>query len=366
MLKFVTIRAHQVGLHFRDDDFVGLLEPGTHFLFDPLRRVEVARAPLRGPWLVHDKLDVIVRSGVLNERAVVWDLHDHERALVWIDGRFSGILGPGLHAAWSAPRKVRTEVIDARAVRFAHPSLPAIARAPGVERFLELHVVPPHHAGLLFIDGLYTDTLTPGRYATWRDVAAVKLQCVDLRETLHDVAGQDLMTADRVTLRLNLVVLTRVVDPLQGASAVEDLKQAIYREAQLALRAAVGERTLDTFLTDKDAVARELAQRLRPRAAALGVEVSSVGVRDVILPGEMKELLNKVTEAKTAAEAHLIARREETAAVRSQLNTAKMLQDNPTLMRLRELESLEKIAASGKLNVFLGEKGLTDRVLNAL
>jgi regulator of protease activity HflC (stomatin/prohibitin superfamily) len=366
MFKIVTILAHHVGLQFRDDDFVGALEPGTHFFFDPMRRVEVAVASLRGPWIVHDKLDVIVQSGLLGDRAIVWDLRDHERALVWIDGRFSGILGPGLHAAWAAPRKVRYEVVDARAVRFAHPSLPAMARRAGVEAFLELHEVPPHHAGLLFIDGAYADTLAPGQYATWRYVAAVKLQCVDLRETLHDVVGQDLMTADKVTLRLNLVVLTRVVDPLRGASTVDDLKQAIYREAQLALRAVVGERTLDTFLTDKDAVARELAQRLRPRAAALGVEVPSAGVRDVILPGEMKELLNRVTEAKTAAEADLIARREETAAVRSQLNTARMLQENPTLMRLRELEVLEKIAASGKLNVVLGEKGLTDRVLNAL
>ena len=74
-------------------------------------------------------------------------------------------------------------------------------------------------------------------------------------------------------------------------------------------------------------------------------------IRDVILPGEMKVLLNRVTEAKKAAEANLIARREETAAMRSQANTAKLLADNPTLMRLRELEVLEKVAANSKLNV---------------
>jgi hypothetical protein len=78
----------------------------------------------------------------------------------------------------------------------------------------------------------------------------------------------------------------------------------------------------------------------------------------VILPGEMKDLMNKVTEAKKAAEANLIVRREETAAMRSQANTAKVLEGNPTLMRLRELEVLERVATSGKLNVVLGEKGL--------
>src|SRR5207248_6944208 len=140
----------------------------------------------------------------------------------------------------------------------------------------------------------------------------------------------------------------------------------LYREAQLALRAVVGGRELDTFLTDKDAVANELAAVVRPRCRALGLELVSVGIRDVILPGEMKDLMNKVTEAKKAAEANLIVRREETAAMRSQANTAKLLQDNPTLMRLRELEVLERVAASAKLNVVLGDKGLTERVVNVL
>ena len=86
----------------------------------------------------------------------------------------------------------------------------------------------------------------------------------------------------------------------------------------------------------------------------------------MILPGEMKDLMNKVTEAKKAAEANLISRREETAAIRSQANTAKLLVENPALMRMRELEVLEKIASAGHLKVVLGEKGLADRVTNLL
>ena len=81
----------------------------------------------------------------------------------------------------------------------------------------------------------------------------------------------------------------------------------------------------------------------------------SLGIRDVILPGEMKDLMNKVTEAKKAAEATLITRREETAAMRSQANTAKILESSPTLMRLRELEMLEKVAEKANLKVVLGE-----------
>ena len=125
-------------------------------------------------------------------------------------------------------------------------------------------------------------------------------------------------------------------------------------------------RELDTFLADKDGVARELEELLRPRARQLGLEIVSVGIRDMILPGEMKDLMNKVTEAKKAAEANLIVRREETAAMRSQANTAKLLEGSPTLMRLRELEVLEKVASAGKLNIVLGEKGLAERVVNLL
>ena len=128
----------------------------------------------------------------------------------------------------------------------------------------------------------------------------------------------------------------------------------------------VSVKKLDAFLTDKDAVAREIEQAVRRRSDELGLEVASIGIRDVILPGDMKDLMNKVTEAKKAAEANLISRREETAAMRNQANTSKLLADNPTLMRLRELEVLEKIATAGHLKIVLGEKGLADRVVNLM
>jgi regulator of protease activity HflC (stomatin/prohibitin superfamily) len=197
-------------------------------------------------------------------------------------------------------------------------------------------------------------------------MAQVKFVQEDMRETMIDISGQEIMTADKVTLRMNAVATYRVVDARQSVSTVDDAKQALYREAQLALRAVVGARDLDAFLADKEGVARDLDTALAGRARQIGLEVASVGVRDIILPGDMKDLMNKVTEAKKAAEANLIVRREETAAMRSQANTAKLLEGSPTLMRLRELEVLEKIASAGRLNIVLGEKGLADRVVNLL
>jgi regulator of protease activity HflC (stomatin/prohibitin superfamily) len=165
---------------------------------------------------------------------------------------------------------------------------------------------------------------------------------------------------------MNAMVTYRIADAKKAVTDTDDVRQALYRETQLVIRAIVGVRELDAFLTEKDAVASEIEEAVRDRANDLGLEIASVGIKDVILPGDMKDLMNKVTEAKKAAEANLIARREETAAMRSQANTAKLLADNPTLMRLRELEVLENVASKGKLNIVLGEKGLAERVVNLL
>ena len=365
-LKRVKIRSYEVGLYFRDGEFQRLLTKGRHWFIDPWGKVRVDVVSQRDPWLKHDKLDVIVKSGVLVGRAEVVDLKDHERALVWIDGRFSHVLPPGLYAYWTGFKDVRVERVDSRAVRFQHDELRSIIRSPYAAQVLDICAVERHHAGVSFQDGQYVETLVPGQYAFWKNVADSKVVEVDLREQSLDVGGQEIMTADKVTLRLNALVNFRVVDARQAVMTSDGFLQSLYRQAQLALRALVGTRDLDSFLAEKDAVANEFAEQVRGRASELGLEIVSVGIRDVILPGDMKDLMNKVIEAKKVAEANLIVRREETAAMRSQANTARLLADNPTLMRLRELEVLEKVASNGKLNIVLGEKGLTDRVVNLL
>ena len=362
----VKIKSYEVGLYFRDGEFQKLLTAGEHWLFDPLRKVRVDVVSQRTPWLQHEALDVIVKSGVLTGLAQVVDLKDHERALLWIEGRFSHILPPGLYAYWTGFKEVRVEVLDAREARFQHADFKAIVRSPLAAQVLDICAVERNHAGVAFVDGQYVESLPPGQYAWWRGVADAKVVAVDLREQALDVAGQEIITADKVTLRMNALVAYRIVDPRKAVTVTDGATQSLYREAQLALRALVGARELDALLTDKEAVGGEFEEHLRQRAGELGLEVVSAGVRDVILPGDMKDLMNRVTEAKKAAEANLIVRREETAAMRSQANTARLLADNPTLMRLRELEVLERIAASGKLNVVLGEQGLADRVVNLL
>lgn len=363
-LRLLRIRSFEVGLRFLDGEFVGLFGPGSHWIWNLQGRQRVEVVSRRDPALVHDQLDLIIKSGVLGDQALVLDLQDFQRALVWVDGRFETILGPGRHVYWTTHRAVRAEVIDASNVRYQRPDAAMLIKLGLAHRFIEFHKIEPGQAGVLFINGDYVATLGPGTHAFWKDLAVVKVQTLDLREATLDVAGQEIITADKVSIRLNALVTYRVVDPRAAVSAVDDARQALYREAQLAVRAVIGTRELDQLLSDKEAVVEELAELVKRRAGQFGVEVLSMGIRDVILPGDMKELFNKVTEARKAAEANLIARREEIAALRSQANSAKLLQENPILLRLRELETLEKVAATGKLRVFLGDKSLTERVLN--
>ena len=366
MFKRIVIRSYEVGLKFREGEFVGLIEAGKRWIFDPMNKIRVRVVSKREPWLVDDQLDVIVKSGALAGKAEVLDLKDNQRALVWIEGRFARILGAGLYAYWIGVRDVRVEVVDSRNVQFEHKDLKSIVRSAEAARLLDICKVERDCVGVLFIDGRYVAQLEPGLYAYWKDAADSRVVELDMRESQIDVCGQEIMTLDKVTLRMNALVTYVIKDARRAVSAASDVRQSLYREVQLALRAVIGGRELDSFLTGKDDVAQELEQQVREQATVLGLEVNSVGIKDVILPGDMKDLMNKVTEAKKAAEANLIVRREETAAMRSQANTAKLLADNPTLMRLRELEVLEKIASAGKMNIVLGEKGLADRVVNLL
>jgi regulator of protease activity HflC (stomatin/prohibitin superfamily) len=366
IVKRFKIRSYEIGLIFRDGEFQGTLRTGSHWFLDWSNKLKVEVVSRRTPWLVHEKLDLIVKSGHLADDAIVVDLKDHERALVWVENRFSHILPAGQYAYWLGQKQVRVEIVDARQVAFQHPEFKSIVRSQHAAKVLDITSIARDHAGVLFIDGRYVDSLSPGEYAYWRGTGDARLVEVDLRETLVDVAGQEIMTSDKVTLRMNAVVTYRIEDARQAISQTDDVRQALYRETQLVLRAVIGARNLDSLLTEKDSVSSEIEQGVRVRATALGLKLASVGIRDLILPGDMKDLMNKVTEAHKAAEANLIYRREETAAMRSQANTARLLQDNPTLMRLRELEVLEKIATSGKLSVILGEKGLSDRVTNLL
>lgn len=371
MLKTIRVRTLEVGLWFRHGELFRVLEPGVYRVpgvwpWAGRDRVEVIDT--LHPRFEHDRLRALVRDERLASRLEIVDLKDDERALVWVDGRLGAILADGLHAFWKAPATIEVERFSVHEGRFVHPKLEAILGFPGGSTLLGGLRVDSHERVMLFRDGKLTDQLGAGLFVYWKGGASVTWKTVDLREQVADIQGQEIMTADKVTLRMNLVVTHRVVDPAKAVTEVADWSQALYREAQLELRNAVGGRTLEQLLADKDEVGSQIRNRLASRAAEFGVSVLGVGLRDVILPGDMKTILNEVIVAQKQAEANLIRRREETAAVRSQANTAKLLADNPALARLRELEALQEILRGAKTTFVFGsgQQNLGDQVTSML
>lgn len=359
------IQQNQLGLLFRRGDFRRVLPPGTWTLpglwlgMDRLQIVGVDATRF-----VHPDLATLVRQPELRERLVVLDLAEDQRALVWRDGRILDLVGPGLFAYWREPHTVRVETFSVADLRFQHAQLDAVLDLPNARTYLVAVDVEAHERLLVRRGGELMTTLGPGRHAFWTRAGSISWKAVDLREQIADVQGQEIMTADKVTLRLNLVVSWRVVDPVASATQVENVATAVYREAQLALRAAVGGRELDRILADKDAVAAEVRDGLARRVATFGAAVAGVGVRDIVLPGDMKLIFNQVIEAQKRAEANLIRRREETAAARSQANTARLLAENPVLLRMQELESLGEILKGAKVTFVLGQGDLGQQLKN--
>ena len=174
-----------------------------------------------------------------------------------------------------------------------------------------------------------------------------------------EIQGQEILTKDKVTLRVNLVASYRITDPVTARGTLDKFAEYLYRELQFGLRKAFATRTLDGLLETKGQLDQAIHDHVREQALIHGITVTGVGVKDLILPGDMRELLNQVVEAEKVAQANVIKRREETAATRSLLNTAKLMDENPTLLRLKELEALEKVAEKvDRLTVFGGLDGV--------
>ena len=365
MFQKIHIKQHELGLRFRKGEFDGFVRPGAfrRGVRALLRRERIEIVDTRDVRFRHRDLDLIARHPDAPAVFHILDLTDTQRALVFKDGRLDAVLAAGLYVLFKTPYDIRTEVFDtAKDLRFEHPLEDVVIRHPGTSEVLGVVQAEPHVEKLVFRNGTLMARVREGRFVYFKDASKIQVREVPLREQTLDVGGQEIMTRDKVTLRVNLVVTYQIVDPVTSVTAVHDAEQALYREAQLALRAAVGARVLDELLTDKQAVGDEVRGVIAERAKAFGVQVRGVGLRDIILPGDMKLILNQVITAQKEAEANVIKRREETAAARSQANTAKLLAENPALARLKELEMLQDILSGTKTAFVFGRGDLAAQV----
>ncbi len=373
LMKRVHVADTQKVLLFRDGSFVRVLAPGRYMLSRLRGKLELSWYDVTEAELEHEHLKFLfTRYGKrLEHHAVSVETADTEAALVYVDKRLYDIVAPGrFQAYWRGPQQVVIEKFDVSEQYQVPAHLVKVLRYPGHQRlaasagrFVRHFEVDEHEVALLRVDGRIEKVLDKGEHLYWSFNRRVEAVVIDRRLQKLEVSGQEILTKDKVSLRLNLVAAYQVVDVRKLADAVADYREHLYLALQLALRDAVGARDLDELLANKGRLNAQIQEEVAAGVGEYGIRLKSVGIKDIILPGEMKEILNQVVAADKAAQANLIKRREETAATRSLMNTAKMLENNPTLLRLKELEALEKITDKiGSITVYGG----LDGVLNQL
>lgn len=367
----VHVKKNERGLLLRDGDFERVLPPGRHWLFAGMGALKVETFALEQPAFAHGLADYLMAQepAVVAHEFVRVELGETQVGLRSDDGVLVEILPPGTRRLyWKGLIDVRVEVLDVAGSAELAPAL--VARltqtqlrrraVAGLDGVLSVQV-PEHATGLLTIDGRIERLLLPGLHAFWKFGRQVAVELVDLRLQALEVSGQEILTRDKVALRLNLSATWRYSDVLVAHRQLVKPPEHLYRELQFGLRAAVGTRTLDELLENKSVIDEGVSAQVRERLAPHGLLLESVGIKDIVLPGEMKSILAQVVEAGKAAEANVIRRREETAATRSLLNTAKVMEDNPVALRLKELETLERVAERiDRISVFGGLDGVLD------
>jgi len=365
MYRRVTVGDVERALVVRRRRFERILEPGTHRLFG--FGWEVQTFALVSPEFESVWADFIAteRKEIAERYFTVVETGDAKVAVVSLDGKVARVIGPAKRVLfWKGGVEVSYERIDV----VAEPEVPARLIGPlsriGLRSQAMFAVVEQGRRGLVYLNGRLLRELEAGSYAFWRAVETPRVEIAELRRQTLEVSGQEILTADKIGVRVNVSAVYEIVDAAAAQAGVVDVEAHLYRTVQIAVRQYLGKRTLEQVLAEKTDLDAAVAETVRAELAPFGVRVGAIAVKDIVLPGEVREILNRVVTAEKEAQANLIRRREEVASTRSLLNTAKLMGEHPLLVRLKELESLEKIADKvDKFTVVGGAQELLERTV---
>ncbi|HDT5213346.1 TPA: slipin family protein [Escherichia coli] len=370
MIKKISVRKDQLALLSRNGDYYKVLHAGEHLL-PWLNTPEVLLITLDGSEVPDVLADYLRRfqPDWVEKYCLVADLSEIEAGALYMDGILLEILPPSTRRLyWRVEDDLTLVRMNTQQVQVQTEVMNAVLQprrkgaVKGRDAILTVQV-PAWHVGVLKIDGETQALLAPGLTAYWKINHLVEAEVVDTRLQVLEVSGQEILTKDKVNLRINLAANWRYSDVLLAFSQLTKPIDHLYRELQFALREAVGTRTLDELLEDKQVIDDVVSEQVKSRMLPFGMEIASLGVKDIVLPGDMKNILAQLVEAEKSAQANVIRRREETAATRSLLNTAKVMENNPVALRLKELETLERVAERiDNISVFGG----LDQVLHGL
>lgn len=339
-MRWIKVEAYKVAVVMKDGKFVKLLGEGTYWLWNESVFIYSMTAPFVPPI----NMNILLQYPALTNALHVIDVKENELVLQYENGFYKNILTTGRYAYWKGVINYEFVTINLENYEIDANIDKAVMLKTGLSGYVRQFVVESYELGIMFVDGKFNRKLGPGTYYFWKNATTIEVKKVDTRLTQMEISGQEILTKDKANIRVNFYTQYKVTDIEKAILENKEYEKQLYTMIQLAIREYIGGYTLDEMLEKKENISGYIIQTLKEKTAGLGVEITNAGIRDLILPGDMKDILNQVLIAEKKAQANIIMRREETASTRSLLNTAKLMEENEMLMRLKEMEYVEKIA----------------------
>ena len=340
-MKRIRINTGKIGLVFRNGNYKRVVTEGVYWL---LPNENVFQYDMTKPFHPSTDLNILLKDEQLANLLTIVEVRDSEIVLQYENSNFKNVLGPGRYAYWKGVIEYAFIKADLSKIDITENIDLESAKRKELVPYIRVCKIDSFEKGILFVDNKMSRILESGEYYFWKNAKEVSVSKVDLRQLQLEISGQEILTRDKASLRVNFYTQYKVVDIIKALIENKDYEKQLYILIQLALREFIGTLSLDELLEKKESISAYVLATLKDKAYNLGVEIRDCGVRDIILPGEVKEIMNQVLVAQKKAEANVIMRREETASTRSLLNTAKLMEENTMLFKLKEMEYVEKIA----------------------
>lgn len=340
-MKRVTINTNSVGLVYKKEELKNVLTAGNYWLGfgESMEVYDMSKT-----FIASKELDVLLLNKDFENLVTVVEVKDNEIVLVYQNNNFKQVLTAGKYAFWIGLNKYSFLTADLSKYEITEAIHKNTLEKSQLQPFIKAFKVETYETGLMIVDGKFEKVLEPGNYIYWKNSTIIQVLKTDMRQLNMEIIGQEILTKDKAQLRINFSIQYKVMDALKALLENKEFDKQLYVIIQLGLREFIGKMTFDELMENKEKISENVLNISAEKAETLGVKLLSCGVKDIILPGDIKEIMNQVLIAEKRAQANLITRREETASTRSLLNTAKLMEDNAMLYKLKEMEYVEKIA----------------------
>jgi len=340
-MKRIKINAYQVGLVFKNGVYKKMLSEGVYWFWDA---EEIVKYDITKQFYATIELNILLQDAELANALHVVDVMENEIVLQYENGLLKQVLTAGRYAFWKSVIKYDFIKADISKIEINENISRAMLQNKLIMNYVRAYTVESYEKAVLFVDGKYVQTLSAGVYFWWKNNIAITVGKADVRMQQVEINGQEILTKDKAALRINAWAQYRVTDIGKALIQNKEYERQLYVAFQFALREYVAMLGFDELLQKKEGIVEYVLKAVKDNAEAFGVEVNGFGIRDIILPGDVKDIMNQVLVAEKKAQANIIMRREETASTRSLLNTAKLMEENAMLWKLKEMEYVEKIA----------------------